>query len=144
MNGANAYLEDKYLKTAQPLSMTDTNRISFTITADATSFDPGRFRIVFGKSTLQPVVPAKKSFIKVYPNPVKDQQIHLQLNEVEKGRYTIRLVNLQGQPVVKQIIEHNGSSSPIVIALNKKISAGIYYLEVVNANDSYRQNILIE
>ena len=43
------YLEDKYLKTFTPLSLTDTNHIAFNITTDATSFDGNRFRIVFDK-----------------------------------------------------------------------------------------------
>ena len=43
------YLEDKYLKTFTPLSLTDTNHIVFNITTDATSFDGNRFRIVFDK-----------------------------------------------------------------------------------------------
>lgn len=144
MNAVNAFLEDKYLKTSQPLLLNDTNRIEFNITTDAASFDANRFRIVFGKSDLQQIIAAKKPEIKVFPNPVKDQQIHLHLREVEKGTYYLQLFNSQGQRVMRQELTTDGTLSEKIISINKKITAGIYYLQLANNLNSYRQNIFIE
>ncbi len=143
MNGTAAYLEDKYLKTSHSLLMSDTNRIVFNITAEAASFDANRFRIVFGKSDLQQIVTAKPSTIKVFPNPVKDQQIHLQFSGIEKGEYTLRLINSQGQQVHRQTVVYNGIATNMIISLNKKLSMGIYYLQIAG-KETYIKNILIE
>jgi hypothetical protein len=143
INGIKAYLEDKYLKTSHSLSMSDTNKIAFNITADAASFDANRFRIVFGKSDLQQIVTAKTTGLKVFPNPVKDQQIHLQLSGAEKGSYTLRLINAQGQLVQRQLLAYDGITNNIVITLSKKLTSGIYYLQLAG-KESYNQNILIE
>lgn len=58
MEGSNVVpvLEDTYLNTAKDLSMTDTNRIAFTvIPSDAASFKADRFRIVFRQLSVLPV-----------------------------------------------------------------------------------------
>lgn len=144
MNAVNAFLEDKYLKTSQPLLLNDTNRIEFTVTTNAASFDANRFRIVFGKSNMQQITAAVKSEIKVYPNPVKDQQIHLHLTGVEKGEYALRLINAQGQQVMTQKIMYDGISSNIIIPVNNKLAKGIYYLQLSNNQNNYHQNIFIE
>ncbi len=47
-----AFLEDKYLKTVQPLLMNDTNRIVFKITSDVASGDVHRFKILFTQGAL--------------------------------------------------------------------------------------------
>jgi hypothetical protein len=143
LNNISAFLEDKYLKTFHPLLLNDTNRIEINITTDAGSFDANRFKIVFGKSDMQPIITAKKSEIKVYPNPVKDQQIHIQLTGIEKGTYTLRLINSQGQLVQKQSLIYDGITNNIVIPLNNKLVTGIYYLQMAG-KETYNKNILIE
>jgi hypothetical protein len=143
MNSPQAYLEDKYLKTSQLLVMNDTNRILFNVTADAVSFDANRFRIVFGKSDLPPVITAKRSGIHVFPNPVRGQKIHLQLNEIEKGQYILRLINSLGQKMHSQLIDHDGTSISMDIPLNKKYPQGMYYLQL-SGKEKYTQTIFIE
>lgn len=144
MNGPQAYLEDKFLKTSQPLLMNDTSRITFNITADAASSEANRFRIVFGKTDLQQITPVTNSGINIFPNPVTGQQINLQLSGIEKGSYTLRLINSQGQKVLSQVIIYNGTSAKIIVSLNKKFPAGIYYLQLTGFEKSYNKNILIE
>ena len=123
--------------------MNDTNRIIFNVTSDAGSFDANRFRIVFGKTDMHQIVPEKKSEMKVFPNPVKDQ-IHLQLTNIEKGEYALRMINSQGQQVLSQVIIHDGTSANVIISFNKKFPAGIYFLQLANKKDNYRKNIFIE
>jgi hypothetical protein len=53
---AKPYLEDTYLNTSVPLSVTDTNRIVFSVNAANTSSSAaGRFRIVFKEMSILPV-----------------------------------------------------------------------------------------
>ena len=53
--GLNAYLEDAYLNTSTPLSLTAATDVDFAITADAGSKNIDRFRIVFRPSSVMPV-----------------------------------------------------------------------------------------
>ena len=57
MEGGNlqAFVQDQYLKTALPLSLADTNKIVFNVTADSSSFSNNRFSIVFRQNSVLPV-----------------------------------------------------------------------------------------
>ena len=48
-----AYLQDRYLNTVQPLSLSDTNNIVINVSAGIpASFDINRFRVVFHSSVI--------------------------------------------------------------------------------------------
>lgn len=46
-NGLTAYLIDNYLHTSQPLNLTDTTQVNFTVNSDPSSSAPLRFKIIF-------------------------------------------------------------------------------------------------
>ncbi len=83
------------------------------------------------------------SSIKVFPNPVINQQINLQLTDLPKGAYTVQLINPQGQVVLIQNINHNGGSAGQVISIPKTLAAGIYIIQVGNATTRGSQSIRI-
>jgi len=140
-----AYLEDKYLKTYLPLNLTDTNRITVNITSNASS-DVNRFRIVFDQppTGILTTTNSIKPEIKVFPNPIKDQQINFQLTGIEKGEYTLILLNSMGQQIFNQPFNYDGSSAKQNIFLAKKLPGGIYHLQVVNKTNNYSKTILAE
>ncbi|HEX8313591.1 MAG TPA: T9SS type A sorting domain-containing protein, partial [Flavisolibacter sp.] len=234
-NNLYAYLEDRYLHTVQPLSLTDTNHIAFTVNADAASSDANRFRIVFSSFTTLSVnftqvkgtlvnkdvritwqvaqetgikkyiversadglhfkavgevvvndnsaiknyewldvqavtgnnyyriralqangspilskvvmvtVNAGKQGMTVFPNPVKDQRINIEMTGIEKGEYKVLLFNFIGQEVAKHVIQHDGSASRQIIQLTKKLVQGLYHLRIQNENHQYDQDIFVE
>src|SRR5450759_793053 len=139
------YLDDTYLHTTRALSTKDTNRIVFNVTSDAASSNVNRFRILFSSSTSLPVnITPAQSEMKVFPNPVKYQQINFKFNELEKGEYTIILFNQQGQQILNRVINHSGGSLNQIIYLDKKLAGGMYFLQVANKSKHYSQRILIE
>jgi hypothetical protein len=146
MEGATVYLEDKYLRSSFALSMSDTNRIQFNINSDPASSDANRFRIVFNKSDMQQIAIPKRSApsFKVFPNPVRNGQVQLRLTDIEKGEYTLKLINSQGQEMLRQLIIHDGGNSNIMVAFNKILPKGIYTLQMINNNLSYQQKIFVE
>lgn len=102
-----------------------------------------------GKSVWSPVAQVKidgivNSAIKVFPNPVKDKQVNLQLVDMKKGDYTIQVVNAQGQQVSTQNVTHLGGTSVKTILVPKTVPSGIYYLKVMNNEEHYVQTIYIE
>jgi len=101
-----------------------------------------------GKFFFSKVVSAKiaagGTSIKVFPNPVKNQQINIQLNGMKKGKYTVVLFNSVGQQMTKYVIDHAGGSSHQTIPFSKKLLPGLYNLQIQNSNTRYDEKIFIE
>lgn len=80
----------------------------------------------------------------IYPNPVADRMINVQLNNFTKGRYEFNLYNSAGQIVYTRSINHGGGSASEVITLPSSISRGIYYANIKNGNTSFSRMLMIE
>lgn len=74
--------------------------------------------------------------ISIYPNPVSNGIISLQLNNQPAGKFGIRLLNKSGQVIMQKQIEHADGSSTETIALDKYAPHGIYQLEVTKPDGS--------
>ena len=81
-----------------------------------------------------------KPAMSVYPNPVANSVINLQMQKVHAGVYNVRLLNNKGQVMYKSQIKHNANSATEQINLKNKISAGLYRLEIM-AEDGSRTTI---
>jgi hypothetical protein len=100
-----------------------------------------------GKNLLSKVVVVKianDAEIKVYPNPVKNQEINLQVTGMEKGQYLVMLINTQGQQVLNKTLTYNGYSSTEKIALNEKLPAGLYYLNLISGQQRVTASVFIQ
>jgi hypothetical protein len=71
--------------------------------------------------------------INIYPNP-SSGIFTLQLNNLEKGLYTFRLLNNAGQTTLTQLIEHSGGSGSRQIKLPNSASNGLYRIELIKEN----------
>ena len=71
-----------------------------------------------------------KQSISIYPNPVINGTINLQLTNQPAGEYGIRLFNKMGQVMISKQINHAEGSSTETIQLDKYSAHGIYQLEV--------------
>lgn len=140
------FLYDKYLNTWQTLSVNDTNRIAFNVTADAASGSTDRFKIVFSSSNIATpvVVISPASQLKVFPNPVRNYQINISINDLAKGEYKAILFNQQSQQIFSLDLFHTGGTLNQRIQLDKKISRGIYHLLITNNDVTLNKAILIE
>ncbi|HTB53435.1 MAG TPA: T9SS type A sorting domain-containing protein [Ferruginibacter sp.] len=68
----------------------------------------------------------------IYPNPVTNNTLQLQMNELPAGEYNIRIMNTSGQVILATAINHGTSSETKPIMLSKDLAAGFYILEVVH------------
>lgn len=75
--------------------------------------------------------------LKVYPNPVKGNQVNVTISNIKRGQYTLRVVNTAGQDVFRQVINNQGSTLTQTIDLPSSIKAGVYNMLIVG-ND-YRE-----
>ena len=72
--------------------------------------------------------------LNVYPNPVKNNQLNLQMINQQASIYEVRLMNSFGQNFQNKKIDHKGGSNVISIMPSQNIPKGIYRLEVMSPN----------
>lgn len=142
-----AQLVDKFKGNRTNLSTTASSKVPFTVTSEAASSAADRFLIVFNPSTISvapPVITTMGAIklITVYPNPITDNNITLQLNDLSKGNYTLILSNKLGQHIYTRIIEHSGGSATKTIALIKGLATGIYQLNITGNGIGFNQQII--
>ncbi len=74
-------------------------------------------------------VDTKRSLL-VYPNPITDHTILLQMIGQLKGDHLIYLYNINGEKLMSTRITHDGGDAIKRIRLNQYLQNGIYYLEI--------------
>ena len=82
------------------------------------------------------------SRVTVYPNPVHNNTLILQLSNLEKGSYTISLTNKLGQQILSKVIDHPGGSATQSIDLSKTMSAGAYQVRITGNGISITQQVI--
>ncbi len=70
--------------------------------------------------------------ISIYPNPILNGTINLQLKNLPEGMYGIRLMNKEGQVLITKQIHHAAGTSMEQLQLDKYTPHGIYQLEVTS------------
>jgi hypothetical protein len=86
----------------------------------------------------------KQAEFTVYPNPVKGGVIRLQLSNVEKGIYTVRIFNNIGQELLNKTINHNGGSASQTIELGKGVAQGTYNMQISSVSSKINKTIIVE
>lgn len=82
--------------------------------------------------------------ISIYPNPVRGNVMGLQLLNLEKNIYQVRLYNSGGQQVYATTVLHNGGSATQSVSIGKSLVKGSYTLVVTNGKIVFNKNVLIE
>jgi len=81
------------------------------------------------------------SSLQVYPNPVKGGQFGLQISNLAKGDYTIRIYNEAGQVVNSKLLYHRGGSISQTLSL-PNLQHGLYTVEVSGATKMQKQIVV--
>ena len=68
----------------------------------------------------------------VFPNPVTENTIHLQMNGLVKGEYRVSLLNNLGQLVHSNLVNHVGGTATETIKVNNQLSKGAYQLRITS------------
>jgi hypothetical protein len=84
------------------------------------------------------------SMLVMYPNPVREKMLNIEMKALAKGTYYFTMYNSVGQKVFIRQIEYSGSSASEVIYLPSTITNGIYYVQVSGQTLLANQILLIE
>ena len=72
--------------------------------------------------------------IYVFPNPVTESTLHLQMNSMPKGDYSTRLINNLGQVINTSKIYHQTATATEAIQPKHKLFTGVYQLQITEPN----------
>jgi len=79
-----------------------------------------------------------KSLITIYPNPITNGIINLQMINMPAGKYGIRLMNHLGQIIVSKQVERMEGSNIEAIKWNYNLAHGVYQLEIIQPDGSVK------
>ncbi len=95
-------------------------------------------------SSVVKVLRQTKAGISVFPNPVADKKLNIQLDGFELGKYAVNVYSISGQTVLSTTINMENSSLAQTIALPNSIKAGIYQLELTNGANRFVKTISVQ
>lgn len=73
----------------------------------------------------------------IYPNPVTNNIVSLQVMDLEKGMYTVKIVNMNGQVVKKISLSHSGGDLKYNLLLEGNMPAGKYHAELKGGHSDF-------
>ena len=76
----------------------------------------------------------KKVGIFVFPNPIENGIIHLQMNDQLQGNYNFRLINKTGQIVYTKTFENTQMYNSITLQPTTVLLPGNYFVEIIDEN----------
>ena len=95
-------------------------------------------------STTVKVIRQTKTGISIFPNPVLDRKMNIQLDGFEAGKYTLNVYNINGQNVLTTSINMENSSIAQTIALPNSTKAGVYQVELTNGANRVVKTITVQ
>ena len=74
----------------------------------------------------------ESSSITVFPNPVTNKLLNLQINGIKSGNYAINIYSITGQKISSKLINITSNSFVQPLTLPSNIKPGVYQLEFTN------------
>ena len=133
--GVEGYLEDSYLNTRTPISMTDITTVNFTVNASAGSYASDRFRIVFKQ-----LAPVPVSFISIRADKIdKDVKVSWGVNSESNVREYVVEKSTDGRLFTQsasKAAEGNNNSTLTYEWLDVQPAAGVYYYRIKSVSNN--------
>lgn len=85
-----------------------------------------------------------KSEINVYPNPVQNRDLKIDLINLNKGITEIELYNMEGKLVMRKSVQYDGGVQKTDITLQPNITRGAYLLLVKSGSQKFEQRLVVE
>jgi hypothetical protein len=71
-----------------------------------------------------------KKGLTIYPNPIVNKNITMQLTGLPQGNYSILIINVEGRKLYKRNIQHRGGAITESLSLPQAILPGFYCLQI--------------
>ncbi len=95
-------------------------------------------------NTVSVKIVKSNAVINIYPNPATGKTINLQFINMDKGYYSLRLLNIMGQVMFTQQFNHNGGNVIKSIVLGSKFVSGNYRMEITRPdNTKMTKNVFV-
>lgn len=95
-------------------------------------------------SNIATAVTAASGSISVYPNPVTNKTLNLNLENLPAGKYTVNIFDRTGRKILSTSLGYQGGIISKIISLEKSGAMGMCYLSVAGTNFSKKIKLLIE
>lgn len=95
-------------------------------------------------SNIATAVTAASGSISVYPNPVPNKTLKLNLENLPAGKYTVNIFDRTGRKILSTSLDYQGGIISKIISLEKSGARGICYLSVTGTNFIKKIKLLIE
>jgi hypothetical protein len=84
--------------------------------------------------------------IRIFPNPVLDDDVSIQFNELPPGNYTIQLANALEKRVIQQKAAISGNGQTEIMHLPHYTSQGFYYIRILDEKNNVvgTQKLVVE
>lgn len=89
---------------------------------------------VIDAGIIAPPVATAVAFVKVYPNPVTNGTVNVDLTNLPAGNYKIKIISTEGAVLLSETTYHGANDGPIAIPFGQGVSAGVYILEIIDTN----------
>lgn len=81
--------------------------------------------------------------IRIFPNPLIQSTINIQLSGIEKGVYHVKLYQVNGKPVWQQTIQHqSNANASYTIPFGSALPKGIYLLHISGNHLQWQQKLM--
>lgn len=141
LENVTAYLHDKFTNTRTELTNGAETRIAFSVNTTDASIAPDRFEVVF-EATLGNEESAFSKAVKVYPNPVTDNQFFMELPSQLAGEVNVKVVNLLGQEVYATSLE--ASEGAVKLKPKTQLQSGIYLVNISNGANTATKKLIVK
>lgn len=87
-----------------------------------------------------------KSFVgfNVFPNPVTNNRLSIEVSEMPKGDYSIRMYNISGNLISSQVYTHPGGPVSRNIQLPPSIKTGMYTIQLSNNESKISKTFIVQ
>ena len=80
--------------------------------------------------------PENLNKVRIFPNPVMDDEVSIQFNDLLPGNYTIQLANALGKKLIEQRATITGHSQTELMHIPHFTSQGFYYLRILDEKNN--------
>ncbi|BAO56007.1 T9SS type A sorting domain-containing protein [Nonlabens marinus] len=135
-----AILVDQFLNTETTLD-SGQNTVNYTVDTSNESANADRFKLKFDKSTAGTDEAATISW-SVYPNPVSDGHLFVNVPEWNNANIGLKVTNLLGQVVINQTLDLTSSGATVINTSD--IAQGMYVITLSNGDQQLSRKLMIQ